>query len=65
MLNGFLNLKCVQEPIGLNLYPTEVDTLISAYYLEPSTRDYCNCLASDKSPRRRQEQTPQFVLFLL
>lgn len=66
MLNDFLNLNlCLQDFMGLNLYPTEVNSLVSAYYQESRIRDNGNCLASGKNLRRRQEQNPQFVLPLL
>lgn len=57
MLNDFLNLNlCTQDFIGLNLYPIEVNSLVSAYYLESRIRDNGNCLASGKNSHRIQEQ---------
>lgn len=50
MLNDFLNLNlCTQDFIGLNLYPTEVNGLSSAYYLVPRIRHKGNWLASGKT----------------
>lgn len=66
VLNDFLNLNlCTHDFIGLNLYPAEVNSLLSAYYLKSRIRENGNCLASGNNSSRRQEQTPQFVIPLL
>lgn len=66
MLNDFLSL-CTQGFIGLNLYPTQVDSPVSTYYIDYRIRDNEICLASAKNSFRRWDQNShsQFVLPLL
>jgi len=65
-LNDILNLNLsTQHFIGMNLYPAEVNSLVSGYYPESRIRDNGNCLASVKTSCRKQEQNPQCVLTLL
>lgn len=66
MLNDFLSL-CTQEFIGLNLYPTQIDSPVSTYYIDYRIKDDEICWASGKNSFKRQDQNShsQFVLPLL